>query len=123
MGCMKAVFDTNILIDYLVGHLAASQEIAQYKNPQISIITKMEILVGATEDTEVTIREFLDNFTVIDLNEEIAEIAILTRKENKIKLPDAIIWATAKHTNSLLVTRNTKDFPEQASDIKVPYNL
>ena len=120
---MKAVFDTNILIDYLLGSLMASKEIGQYKDPQISIITKMEILVGATDDTEETLREFLDSFTVISLNEEIAEIAITIRKENKIKLPDAIIWATAKYSNSLLITRNIKDFPIQASDIKIPYNI
>ena len=119
---MKAVFDTNILIDYLLGNSLANKEIVQYKNPQISIITKMEILVGTTEETEEVIKEFLGNFTVINLNEEIAEIAIMIRKDNKIKLPDAIIWATAKYTNSLLITRNTKDFPLHASDIKVPYN-
>jgi hypothetical protein len=120
---MKAVFDTNILIDYLLGNSLANKEIVQYKNPQISIITKMEILVGTTEETEEVIKEFLGNFTVINLNEEIAEIAIMIRKDNKIKLPDAIIWATAKYTNSLLITRNTKDFPLHASDIKVPYNI
>jgi len=30
--------------------------------------------------------------------------------ERKIKIPDAIIWATAKYKDSLLITRNTKDF-------------
>ena len=120
---MKAVFDTNILIDYLLGNSLANKEIVQYKNPQISIITKMEILVGASEDTEEVIREFLDNFTIISLNDEIAEIAIIIRKEHKIKLPDAIIWASAKYSNSLLVTRNTKDFPAHSADIKIPYNI
>ncbi|WP_408005893.1 PIN domain-containing protein [Rickettsia hoogstraalii] len=60
---------------------------------------------------------FLKNFLIINLNEEIAEIAVVLRKENKIKLPDAIIWATAKFTNSILITRNTKDFPVNAFDI------
>lgn len=43
---MKVLFDTNILIDYLLGHTVASKELEQYKDCQISIITKMEILVG-----------------------------------------------------------------------------
>jgi hypothetical protein len=120
---MKAVFDTNILIDYLLGYPEARVELQQYSNPQISIITKMEILVGAEEDTEEPIREFLGNFSVISINEEIAEIAVMIRKDYKIKLPDAIVWATAKCNNSLLVTRNTKDFPVQAADIKIPYNI
>jgi predicted nucleic acid-binding protein len=83
----------------------------------------MELLVGTSEENEEIVKGFLDNFTIIALNEEIAEIAIATRKENKLRLPDAIIWATAKYTNSLLVTRNTKDFPTHASDIKVPYHI
>jgi len=120
---MQALFDTNILIDYLIGHNQARLEIEQYENPQISIITKMEVLIGTTEDNEDIIREFLDNFTVIPLNEEIAEIAIEIRKKNKIKLPDAIIWASAKFRNSLLVTQNTKDFSVYSSDIKIPYNI
>lgn len=120
---MKAVFDTNILIDYLSGNLLAYKELKLYKNPQISIITKMEILVGASKDNQEMIREFLDNFTIINLNEEIVEVAVGIRKEHKIKLPDAIIWATAKYSNSLLITRNTKDFPAQAPDIKIPYNI
>jgi predicted nucleic acid-binding protein len=123
MEIMRALFDTNILIDYLIGHNEARLIIEQYENPQISIITKMEVLVGTTEDNEEIIREFLDNFTVIALNEEIAETAIEIRKNNKIKLPDAIIWATAKYNNSLLITRNTKDFSMHSSDIKIPYNI
>ncbi|GAA5252227.1 PIN domain-containing protein [Candidatus Rickettsia kedanie] len=59
----------------------------------------------------------------MNLNEEIADIAVIIRKENRIKLPDAIIWATAKYSNSLLVTRNTKDFPIHASGIKIPYGI
>ncbi|WP_197062049.1 PIN domain-containing protein [Rickettsia hoogstraalii] len=47
---MKATFDTNILIDYLLGNLSARREISLYNNPQISIITKMEILVGTSKE-------------------------------------------------------------------------
>ena len=122
MEFMKAVFDTNILIDYLIGNLLAKKEIEQYKSPQISIITKMEILVGVTDNEEI-IKEFLNGFNIIPLNDEIAEIAVNIRKENKIKIPDAIIWATAKYTDSLLITRNTKDFPGLGADIKIPYNV
>ena len=120
---MQALFDTNILIDYLIGCDQAKLEIEQYKTPKISIITKMEVLVGTTEENEEVIREFLNNFSVILINEEISEIAIEIRKKNKIKLPDAIIWASAKFNNSLLITRNTKDFSMHSSDIKVPYNI
>ncbi len=119
---MKAVFDTNILIDYLVGDLLAKKEIEQYQSPQISIITKMEILVGMTDNEEI-IKEFLNGFNIIPLNDEIAEIAVNIRKENKIKIPDAIIWATAKYTDSLLITRNTKDLSQSFILCKLLYFL
>ncbi len=123
MGIMQAIFDTNILIDYLMGYEQAKVELEQYNSPQISIITKMEVLIGATEDNEEIIRDFLDNFIIIPLNEDIAEIALEIRKKNKVKLPDAIIWATAKYKNSLLITRNIKDFSMQSADIKIPYHV
>jgi predicted nucleic acid-binding protein len=111
---MKALFDTNILIDYLQGIEGAREELSEYHDLQISIITKIEILVGTIKDDEDIVREFLDNFTIVNLNEEICEIAISLRKKHKIKIPDAIIWATAKYNNSLLITRNTKDFPNHS---------
>lgn len=120
---MQALFDTNILIDYLIGYDQAKQEIEQYETPQISIITKMEILIGTTEENEEIVREFINNFSIISLNEEVSEIAIEIRRQNKIKLSDAIIWASAKFNNSLLITRNTKDFSMHSPDIKVPYNI
>ncbi|MFP3035112.1 MAG: PIN domain-containing protein [Candidatus Tisiphia sp.] len=78
---MKALFDTNILIDYLRGIEDARAELSEYRDPQISIITKIEILVGAIKDDEYIVREFLDNFTIVNLNEEICEIAIFLRKK------------------------------------------
>lgn len=120
---MKALFDTNILIDYLQGIEKAKIEIELYEKRFISIITRMEVLIGTPtiymKDTE----GFLNNFTMIELNKEVAEIAIKLHKKTRIKLPDAIIWATAKHVSSILVTRNAKDFSSQAADIKIPYYL
>jgi predicted nucleic acid-binding protein len=74
-------------------------------------------------ENEEIIREFIDNFRVVPLHEEIAEIAISIRRDNKIKLPDAIIWASAKFNDSLLITRNIKDFPKHSPDIKIPYSI
>ncbi|HBS27770.1 MAG TPA: hypothetical protein DD827_11730 [Gammaproteobacteria bacterium] len=48
---------------------------------------------------------------------------ISIRSENRIKLPDAIFWATAKSHQALLVTRNTEYFPEDQADIRIPYRI
>jgi len=45
---MKALFDTNILIDYLNGIGVARSELALYEQPMISSITWMEVMVGAS---------------------------------------------------------------------------
>ncbi|MFP3560880.1 VapC toxin family PIN domain ribonuclease, partial [Paraburkholderia sp. SIMBA_049] len=51
---VKALFDTNILIDYLGGVGGAKKELARYEYRAISIITWMEVLVGATPEDEAS---------------------------------------------------------------------
>ena len=120
---MKAVFDTNILIDYLNGIEQAKDEINRYSHILISSITWMEVLVGTTKDNEAITRAFLSRFEQIPVSSEIAEKAVSVRKELKIRLPDAIIKATADCENALLVSRNTKDFPKDDPSVRVPYRL
>ena len=83
----------------------------------------MEVMVGATEDVEDTTRSFLNSFDIIALDEGIAERAVSLRRSHHIKLPDAIIWATAKVHAMLLVTRNTRDFAVGDPGIRMPYRL
>jgi predicted nucleic acid-binding protein len=120
---MKAVIDTNILIDYLSGVTKAKEEIESYDEACISLITSMEILVGAQGEEESEIREFLRSFTIQPIDESVAERAVLLKRENKMRLPDAIIWATALELGVFLVTRNTRDFPARHPGIRVPYRL
>ncbi len=121
---MKAVFDTNILVDYLNGIAAANHEIERYEEIAISIVTWMEVLAGADDAEEEAItREFLSRFKVQPVEKAVAERAIKIRRQNKLKLPDAIIWATAKELGRILVTRNTKDFPAKDAGIRVPYHV
>ena len=56
---MKAVIDTNILVDYLHGIAPAKREIALYQSPAVSVITWMEVMAGATVRTESAVRAFL----------------------------------------------------------------
>jgi predicted nucleic acid-binding protein len=120
---VKALFDTNILIDYLSGLDAADRELSRYPDKAISTITWMEILVGAKPEEEAALKTWLRMFELIDLDHAIAERAVLIRREKRVRLPDAIIWATAQVHSLLLVSRNTKDFPEDDPGIRVPYRL
>jgi predicted nucleic acid-binding protein len=120
---MNAVVDTNILIDYLKGSPNAKRELDAFETTYISLISWVEVLVGAAEgDEESEIREFLRRFRVHPVDEGVAERAVSIRREHKIRLPDAIIWATAQQLGILLVTRNTRDFPHNNPGIRVPYH-
>lgn len=121
---MKAVFDTNILIDYLNGIEKAVDVLSDYKQPMIGRITWLEVLAGADDaESEEGVRSFLRTFDVIELDNEIAELAVLSRRERRLRLPDAIILATAQRQGCLLITRNTKDFNRNWVEIRVPYVL
>lgn len=118
-----ALFDTNILIDHLNAVPQAREEIERFENRAISIITWMEVMVGADIDLVEPTRRFLEGFDVIALDDEIANRAVALRRAHRIKLPDAVIWATAQMSEWLLVTRNTKDFPNDDPGIREPYVL
>ena len=120
---VKALFDTNVLIDYLNGIGAANQELSRYAGKAISIVTWMEVLAGADPDEEAAVRAWLLSFDVLPLDAAITERAVAIRKARRIRLPDAIIWATAQVHSLLLVSRNTKDFPQAEPGVRVPYVL
>jgi predicted nucleic acid-binding protein len=121
---MKRVFDTNILIDYLQGIEAAKTEIESSGERYISIITWMEMLAGAHDDAEEDVIDmFLRDFRVLDISRRAAREAVEIRRSRRIMLTDAVIWGTARVESALLVTRNTKDFPESEPGIRVPYQL
>jgi predicted nucleic acid-binding protein len=120
---VKALFDTNVLIDYLNAIPQARDELTRYQEKAISIITWMEVLVGAKPEVLTGTRAFLAGFMVIPVDDAIAERAVSLRQLHRIKLPDAVMWATANVHSMLLVTRNTKNFPREMPDIRVPYEI
>ena len=117
-----ALFDTNILIDFLAKLPQAREELDRYARRAISVVTWMEILVGTDPRLETETRMFLRRFSLIDLDTEIAERAVL-RRQHRMKIPDAMIWASAQVHGLLFVTRNTKDFPESDPGVRAPYTI
>lgn len=119
---MKALFDSNILMDYLNGVDAARVEIERHPVRLISAVTWMEVLAGVrNEEEEDVVEMFLRDFKVVDITRRIARDAVTLRQQHRVKLLDAIIWASARVESALLVTRNTKDFPKDDPGVRVPY--
>lgn len=92
---MNALLDTNILIDYLRGIRAARAEMRRYDHTAISVITWIEVMVGVPAEAEQATRDFLAGFALIALDDEIAALAVSLRRAHRVKLPDAIVWASA----------------------------
>jgi predicted nucleic acid-binding protein len=113
---MKYLIDTNILIYFFNGSLSVSakEKITAMLTDDfnISIISKMEFLgfsrFDSREKQEAT--RFISFANVLPLSEAIVERTIELKQTAKIKLPDAIIGATAWSHNLNLVTHNVKDF-------------
>ena len=120
---MKAIIDSDVLIDYLQGLDKAKREIERYDQPEISIISWMEVMSGAdTPEEDKACRQFLARFTIHQLSVEIATEAVRVRKNFRVRLPDAIIWATARVNGCILVSRNSKDFPAKEPGVRIPYS-
>jgi predicted nucleic acid-binding protein len=121
---VRAVIDSDVLIDFLQGKRAAKLELDRYARREISIISWMEVMAGVdSPEEEQACREFLATFEVHPVSAAVAEEAVRLRSAFRVRLPDAIVWATARSNGCLLVTRNARDFPPSEPGVRIPYEL
>ena len=89
----------------------------------VSVITYMEVYRYdfANKKEKELIDTFFESIEIIETNKAIAEHVILYRKSKlkKIKLPDAIILATARHLDAELVTDDWDDFQNIDKNVKI----
>lgn len=97
--------DTDIFIDHLRGavELKAGRQRLHY-----SVITRAELFAGTT-GTDLAAR-VLAPFREIPVDRAIAERAGRIRRETRLRMPDALIAASALERRLGLATRNTSDF-------------
>jgi len=121
---MELSFDSNIVIDALNDHAGAVAELRNATRRVVSIVTWIEVVAGCpTAEAERLARDLLARFQVVNVTPAIAEAAVAIRRRSRMKLPDAIILATAQVSGVQLSTRNTRDFSEDDPTIRVPYRL
>ena len=104
---MKRLLDTNTVLYLLGGRLADPLKPSDYC---VSVISEMELLSypSLTDDAEAQIRTFLSEVTLVGLTQEVRDAAIDLRRQHGLKLPDAIIAATAMALNAELLTNDTQ---------------
>jgi hypothetical protein len=97
--------DTDIFID----HLRGSAAIKVGRNRlHYSVVTRAELFAG-NSGTDLASR-LLAPFREVNVDRAVAERAGRVAREFHLRLPDALIAATALEHGLALVTRNRKDF-------------
>ena len=96
MNGNNIVVDTNVQIYLLEG----KRNVEVYLKNNfifISVITEIELLgwFNISDIDKKIIYSLLKSVTIVDVSQQIKEIAISLKQQHKIKLPDAIIAATA----------------------------
>jgi len=107
---LRLLLDTNAIVDFLKQKndpLELSSLILEHEC-FVSVIVKLELLKypEITPSEEYAITEFLQFVPIIPLNEAIENETIALSRATKLKLPDAIIGATAIVYNAKVVTRD-----------------
>ena len=106
-GSPLIVLDTNVVLYHLGSRLIKPLEKQRYV---VSIITEIELLsYPKIQPAEIkSIASFIERVTVIELRDSIKELSIPLRREYNLKVPDAIIAATALRLNAPLLTNDQK---------------
>lgn len=112
----KYLIDTCAIIKYLnqvypADALLFLDQVVDIQS-NISFITKIELLVWNPQDPNdlLIFEAFVADSVMHLVNDAIINLAIIIRKNTGIKLPDAVIAATAIYNDFVLISDNEKDF-------------
>ena len=113
MSGKRYLLDTNAVVSLLAGNTGLGNRLREASWVGISIITQLEFLAfpGLTADDHQLFLDFLEQVTVIGLSPtdpELVNEALSVRRLHKLKLPDAIIAASALNQKAILITADTE---------------
>ncbi|GHV77718.1 hypothetical protein AGMMS49942_25390 [Spirochaetia bacterium] len=123
------LLDSDVTIGYLAERIPASgmKAVAAIIDgtPHLSVISQMEVLrFNDTPENEKILVDFIDSSVIHPLSEIVVRHTIALAKKSKIKLPDAIVAATALIEGFTLVTRNVDDFKKvEGLNLLNPWNI
>jgi hypothetical protein len=126
---MNMLVDSNVIIDYVSNRIpeksAKQLDIYFNSNFSVSIISKIEVLGFNTQEFELEqLESFIQLSSIVYIDEAVADKTIEIRRMKRIKLPDAIIAATALVQNCILLSHNTTDFNKiEGLQVLDPYSF
>jgi len=102
------LLDTNVLIYLSKGQIQTSHLIEDEKEYFVSLLTAMELLSYRfdTKEEETLVREILSLFEIIEVTQPLSPFVTQLRQTRLLKLPDAIIAATAHYHDLTLITND-----------------
>jgi predicted nucleic acid-binding protein len=111
MSGKPLILDTNAVIKLLddENNSLALDAIFPANVRAISVITQIELLgyPDITEEADDLIRSFLDDIPIISIDDITVENAVeIRRRKPSVRLPDAVIAATAIEFDAILVTND-----------------
>ena len=109
------LLDSNTIIGFLDNRIPykGMMLVSEVVNvvPNISVISKIEVLrYNTTEFAMRILEDFVNYSNICELDAQTVNTTIRLCRQSKIKLPDAIIAATCLVNKYILLTRNEKDF-------------
>jgi predicted nucleic acid-binding protein len=112
---MNMLVDSNVIIDYVSNRIPekSAKQLDNYFNSNfsVSIISKIEVLGFNTPEYELEqLESFFQLSSIVYIDEAVADKTIEIRRMKRIKLPDAIIAATALVQKCILLSHDTTDF-------------
>ena len=115
----RVILDSDVLIDLARGEGRAIDLvdgfISRGERPCISIITEMELFLGARSKAEQrSVGQLVQRFAVLPISEMISvrarNLTVRYARSHGLTIPDALIAATTISNRSLLLTRNVRHF-------------
>jgi predicted nucleic acid-binding protein len=117
-------YDSNIVIDALNRVEGARQALRLADRAWINRICWIEIMSKMVGPSMRATEEFLSHFWIEEVDARVSERAAALRRERpRLKLPDALIFASAQVHGRILMTRNIKEFPANTLGVRVPYTI
>ncbi len=97
--------DTDVLVD----HLRGARRFVPDGRVCVSVVTRAELFAGRATN-EARVRRLLSPFSELAVDGAVAERAGRITRDHGLRLPDALIAATALEHDLALITRNLRDF-------------
>jgi len=111
-GNSRFILDTNAIVSLLAGNHRLAEQLDDADYVGISVISYLEFLAfdGLTAGDRASFEEFCAKVEVVALahdNTTLTSLALELRSRHRLKLPDAIIGATALYRKALLITNDS----------------